>query len=59
MQSQINVGIASYGHVGKKRSEFIDKNQHLNLFAVCDRDFVYTVMIQFGEKRSTYLVNRY
>ncbi len=42
MQSQINVGIAGYGIVGKKRGECINKNQHLNLVAVCDRNFEYT-----------------
>ena len=39
MQSQINVGISGYGIVGKKRGECINKNQHLNLVAVCDRNF--------------------
>ena len=42
MQSQINVGIAGYGIVGKKRGECINKNQHLNLVAVCDRNFEST-----------------
>jgi predicted dehydrogenase len=42
MQSQINVGIAGYGIVGKKRGECINKSQHLNLVAVCDRNFEST-----------------
>ena len=39
MHSKINVGIAGYGIVGKRRGECINKNQHLNLVAVCDRNF--------------------
>jgi len=59
MQSQINVGIAPYGVLGKKCGECINKNQHLNLVAVCDCIFVYNVLIQFWEKSTTCLVNRY
>jgi len=35
----LNVGIAGYGVVGKKRREFIDKNPYLKTIAVCDRNF--------------------
>ena len=38
MHSKINVGIAGYGIVGKRRGKCINKNQHMNLVAVCDRN---------------------
>jgi predicted dehydrogenase len=39
MHPKINVGIAGYGIVGKKRHECINKNQHMNLVAVCDHNY--------------------
>ncbi len=36
---RLNVGIAGYGVVGKRRREFIDKNPNLRTVAVCDRNF--------------------
>jgi len=35
----IKVGIAGYGVVGKRRAKCINKNQNMNLVAVCDRTF--------------------
>jgi predicted dehydrogenase len=37
--SKIKVGIAGYGVVGKRRAECVKKNKHMNLVAVCDRNF--------------------
>ena len=42
MHSKINVGIAGYGVVGKKRGVCINKNQYMNLVAVCDHNFETT-----------------
>ena len=42
MRSKINVGIAGYGIVGKRRGDCINKNQHMNLVAVCDRNYETT-----------------
>ena len=39
MKKPINVGIAGYGIVGKKRGECIDKNPNMNLVAVCDQNY--------------------
>lgn len=38
-EKRLNVGIAGYGVVGKRRREFIDKNPYLKTTAVCDRNF--------------------
>lgn len=37
--SEIKVGIAGYGVVGKRRRECIDRNPNMRLVAVCDRSF--------------------
>ena len=37
--TQLKVGIAGYGIVGKRRRVCIDRNPNLNLIAVCDRQF--------------------
>tara|TARA_Y100000748_G_scaffold299599_1_gene296702 strand:+ start:2716 stop:3753 length:1038 start_codon:yes stop_codon:yes gene_type:complete len=39
MSSKLNVGIAGYGKVGKKRGECINKNPNMNLVAVCDQNY--------------------
>ena len=39
LHSKIKVGIAGYGVVGKRRAECVKKNKHMNLVAVCDRNF--------------------
>ena len=39
MKAKIKVGIAGYGIVGKRRGEFIQKNDNMDLVAVCDRNF--------------------
>ena len=39
MKRPINVGIAGYGIVGKKRGECINKNPNMNLVAVCDQNY--------------------
>lgn len=36
---KLNVGIAGYGVVGKRRRFFIDQNRHFKTAAVCDRVF--------------------
>jgi predicted dehydrogenase len=37
--TKLKVGIAGYGIVGKRRRACIDRNQHMELVAVCDRSF--------------------
>lgn len=39
MGQKLQVGIAGYGVVGKRRRHFIDLNPHLETVAVCDRTF--------------------
>lgn len=36
---QLNVGIAGYGIVGKRRHQFINEHPFLNVIAVCDQSF--------------------
>ena len=36
---KLNVGIAGYGVVGKRRRQFIDQHPHLRTIAVCDQNF--------------------
>lgn len=38
-RKKLNVGIAGYGMVGKRRRQFIDQNPHLRTYAVCDQTF--------------------
>ncbi|PJZ70308.1 oxidoreductase [Leptospira perolatii] len=38
MNSKLKVGIAGYGIVGKRRREWIDRNQNFLTVAVCDRN---------------------
>jgi len=38
-KKRLNVGIAGYGIVGKKRREFIDKNPNFHTIAICDKNF--------------------
>lgn len=37
MSTQLRVGIAGYGVVGKRRHQFIDQNPNLNVVSVCDQ----------------------
>ena len=37
--TELKVGIAGYGVVGKKRKECVDRHPNLRLVAVCDRNF--------------------
>ena len=37
--SQLKVGIAGYGVVGKRRKDCVDRNPHMQVVAVCDRFF--------------------
>ncbi len=37
--SQLKVGIAGYGVVGKRRRQYIDRNPYLNTIAVCDQHY--------------------
>jgi len=37
--NKLKVGIAGYGIVGKRRRQCVDKNQHMELVAVCDQTF--------------------
>ena len=39
MKKKLNVGIAGYGVVGKRRHQFIDANPHMQVIGVCDRSF--------------------
>ena len=44
----LNVGIAGYGVVGKKRREFIDKNPYLKTIAACDKKFTKSQVLPDG-----------
>ena len=37
--SKLRIGIAGYGVVGKRRHHFIDRHEHFQTVAVCDRKF--------------------
>ena len=37
--SQLRVGIAGFGVVGKRRKACVERNAHLRVVAVCDRSF--------------------
>lgn len=39
VMKKLKVGIAGFGIVGKRRKECVDKNQNLQLIAVCDKNF--------------------
>ena len=47
---RLRVGIAGYGVVGKRRAEFIERHQNLELVAVCDRIFPNTITIASGTR---------
>lgn len=44
----LNVGIAGYGVVGKRRRQFIDAHPSLKTIAVCDKDFPRTSIAKDG-----------
>ncbi len=46
----LKVGIAGYGVVGKKRRECVDRNQHLEVIAVCDQFFEGEGVLKDGVK---------
>lgn len=46
----LNVGIAGYGVVGKRRREFIDKNPNLRTIAVCDQNFKKADVLSDGAR---------
>ena len=39
MNKKLNIGIAGYGIVGKRRGAFIKRNSNMDLKAVCDKNF--------------------
>lgn len=48
MKSELNVGIAGYGVVGKKRRQFIDMHPNLRTVAVCDKRFAESGIMSDG-----------
>ena len=38
--TQLRIGIAGYGVIGKRRRICVDSNPHLKTVAVCDKKFV-------------------
>ena len=46
----LNVGIAGYGVVGKRRHHYIDKHPHLQTIAVCDQAFAVNEVMVDGLK---------
>ena len=45
---KLNVGIAGYGIIGKRRHIYIDQNESLNTVAVCDQNFKSIDVIKNG-----------
>jgi len=50
---RLRVGIAGYGVVGRRRRDFIDRNPHLEVVAVCDRNFAETGALDDGVRYFT------
>lgn len=50
--AKLNVGIAGYGVVGKRRHQFIDDNPHLKVVGICDQYFKGTG--KFNESINSY-----
>ena len=48
--TKLRVGIAGYGIVGKRRHFFIDAHPHLNVVAICDRNFSGRGIMDNGTK---------
>ena len=46
--TELKVGIAGYGVVGKKRKECVDRHPNLSLVAVCDRNFSDESLLKDG-----------
>lgn len=44
----LKVGIAGYGVVGKRRKACVDRNPHMRVVAVCDRNFSDSVVMEGG-----------
>ena len=49
-QEKLNVGIAGYGVVGKRRHLFIDQHPNLQTYAVCDQNFKEAGIMSDGVK---------
>lgn len=49
-QKKLNVGIAGYGVVGKRRRFFIDQHPNLQTYAVCDQNFQEVGIMSDGVK---------
>ena len=52
-KKKLNVGIAGYGIVGKRRRHFIDQHDHLRTIAVCDQNFSGIGVMPDGVKHFT------
>lgn len=48
--SELKVGIAGYGVVGKRRKSCIDRNPHMRVVAVCDRFFADSGTLEDGTR---------
>ncbi|MBF0419902.1 MAG: Gfo/Idh/MocA family oxidoreductase [Magnetococcales bacterium] len=46
--SELKVGIAGYGVVGKRRKACVDRNLYMNVVAVCDRNFAESTIMEGG-----------
>ncbi len=46
----LKVGIAGYGIVGKRRRDCVDRNPHMELIAVCDRNYPESGVLPDGVK---------
>jgi len=49
-QEKLNIGIAGYGVVGKRRRVFIDQHPDLQTCAVCDQNFQEAGIMSDGVK---------
>jgi predicted dehydrogenase len=48
IKKRLNVGIAGYGVVGKRRRQFIDQHPNLRTIAVCDQNFKESGIVHDG-----------
>jgi predicted dehydrogenase len=46
--TKLKVGIAGYGVVGKRRKACVDRNPHMRVVAVCDRNFSDSGVMEGG-----------